>query len=429
MGKMSILAAAVLAASGTSAIAGTGFEWGGDVRFRIESIGDVSTHTNGTIDQLFNRDRIRLWASYAPDENIIFKARLTNEFRFYDEGRQVTDAWDPFNELVPDNLYLDLNKLGGGMLNLRVGRQDMFYGNGRVIADGTPLDGSRTFFFNAIKANVIFNAANKLDLLGIYNTYRDPLTLNQQEKVYLLEQGQDESALGLYGSNSQFEQFPFEYYWVFKHEDNSLMTDRKTKEDADFHTFGARVMPKFGSGVSGNLEVAIQSGDHGDANVGGSMLDASLTFAPEWGGSLKPSFTAGYYYLSGGDLAGQGNDESWHPIFSRWPQISELYLYSWVGSQYGVGGWTNLSAPFVGLDLVPFDQSTFKLRYYDLSADLADGPGGGDKRGDLITAQLTYNYTKNLKGHLIAEFLDTGDYYTPGTDDANYVRFQVEYSF
>ena len=77
MGKMSILAAAVLAASGTSAIAGTGFEWGGDVRFRIESIGDVSTHTNGTIDQLFNRDRIRLWASYAPDENIIFKAEYS----------------------------------------------------------------------------------------------------------------------------------------------------------------------------------------------------------------------------------------------------------------------------------------------------------------------------------------------------------------
>lgn len=422
MGKSSRLAMVLLAAGTTPVLGATGFDWGGDVRLRIESLGDIPTHTNANVDQLFNRDRIRLWASYAPDENMLFKIRLTNEFRFYDHGRQVTDAWDPFNEVVPDNIYADFNKLAGGMLNLRVGRQDLFYGNGRIIGDGTPLDGSRTFFFNAIKASLVFSDKYQLDLLGIYNEGRDSLTFNQQDKVALIEQ--DEAALGLYGKSNQFEQVPFEYYWIYKMEDGSR-TSYGAREDADFHTLGGRLMPKFGGGFSGNLEAAFQAGEHGNDDMEGTLLDLSLTYSPELWGSLKPAFTAGYYYLSGGTPG----EEGWHPVFSRWPQISELYLYSWIGSQYGVGGWTNLSAPFLGLDLVPFEQSSFKLRYYKMYADEADGPGGGDERGDLITAQINYNFSKNLKAHAIAEFLDSGDYYRPGTDDANYVRLQLEYLF
>jgi hypothetical protein len=103
MGKISALAAAVLAAGATSAWGANGFEWGGDVRLRVESLGYIPIQTNAFVNQLFNRDRFRLWGSYAPSDDILFKVRLTNEFRFYDEGRQVSKTWDPWNENVPDN--------------------------------------------------------------------------------------------------------------------------------------------------------------------------------------------------------------------------------------------------------------------------------------------------------------------------------------
>ena len=59
-----------------------------------------------------------------------------------------------------DNLYLDghgltadwLSKIGVETLDFRAGRQDLFdrghsiYGLDRIIAEGTPTDGSRSFF-------------------------------------------------------------------------------------------------------------------------------------------------------------------------------------------------------------------------------------------------------------------------------------------
>ena len=54
--------------------------------------------------------------------------------------------------------------------DLRIGRQDLMYGSGRLIADGTPMDGSRSFFMDALKATVKFDEKEKTDLLGIYDS-------------------------------------------------------------------------------------------------------------------------------------------------------------------------------------------------------------------------------------------------------------------
>lgn len=425
MGKKSLLAAAVLAFGTAPALAAEGFDWGGDFRFRITELGDIPS--NGPVfDQLFNRDRTRIWFNYGVSADTSFRLRLTNEFRFYDEGRQYTDKWDPINEIVPDQLYADFNNLAGGKLALRIGRQDLIYGTGKIILDGTPLDGSRTIYHNAIKASLMLDQ-HQIDFLGIYNEGEDSLAIdvNREQDISVIEQ--DESALGIYGKYNGIDQVPLEYYWIFKHEDGSL-TSYGAREDADFSTFGMHVMPKFGGGVSGNVEMAFQNGEHGDEDIDGAMLDASLTFSPEIWGSTKPAFVAGYYYLSGND-AGTADNEGWHPVFSRWPQISELYLYSFVGTQYSIGGWSNLSAPFIGLDLAPFSDAKFSLRWYKMYADEDDGPGTGDDRGDLVTATLKFKITDDLSGHLRAEWLGVGDYYAAGTDDATFLRLNLEYKF
>ncbi|MBP8284349.1 MAG: hypothetical protein KAX46_10645, partial [Chromatiaceae bacterium] len=170
MGKTSILATALLAAAATPALAAQGFSWGGDFRFRIESLNHIPTAIpTYEFYQLFNRDRTRLWAKYGFNEDIDFLARLTNEFRFFDtsDGRQDPGTWEFLGEVTPDQFYLDLRKLANGLITTRLGRQDFIYGTGKILADGTPLDGSRTFFADGAKVTFNFEG-HSLDLLGLY---------------------------------------------------------------------------------------------------------------------------------------------------------------------------------------------------------------------------------------------------------------------
>ena len=54
---------------------------------------------------------------------------------------------------------------------LRIGRQDFLgpdmYGEGFLLMDGSPADGSRTFYFNAAKLRWKINEKNSLDFVYI----------------------------------------------------------------------------------------------------------------------------------------------------------------------------------------------------------------------------------------------------------------------
>jgi hypothetical protein len=51
-----------------------------------------------------------------------------------------------------DNLYVQADKPGGLPVKLKLGRQDIVLGNGWLMLDGTPLDGSRTIYLDALRA-------------------------------------------------------------------------------------------------------------------------------------------------------------------------------------------------------------------------------------------------------------------------------------
>ncbi len=426
MGKTSLLAAAVLAVAATPALGAEGFSWGGDFRFRLEELNDIPANRPGfAFDMFYNRNRTRLWTKYGFNEDTDIFARLVNEFRIYDQARQDPGTWDPLGEVTPDQFYVDFRKLGGGLVDLRLGRQDFIYGTGKILADGTPLDGSRTFFADGIKATFNFEG-HSLDLLGMY-TAQQPMPVINNQDMNLLET--DQWATGLYGKYNRFEQIPFEYYWVYKHEDDTLTGYRATA-DADFSTFGLRIMPKFGHGFAGNLEVAAQTGSQGDEDIEGRMLDANLTFSPNILPSLKPQLIAGYYYLSGNDPDSSDN-ESWHPVYSRAPQANwgELLGYTLVGSQYSVFGWSNFSTPFVGLDLSPLQKTRLMLRYSWVGANEDDGLGDGTDRGNLFFALFTFEILPQLKGHLWGEWFEPGDYYASEAKNDSFLRLNLEYSF
>ena len=195
------------------------FKYGGDIRIRetvfdnIPIIADPPGVTRGGENNFF-RFRTRLWGEVAPVENLSLRVRAVNEFRLWhkpDEPSSLQRSnYDFPDEVVFDNLYLDVKNLLGDKLDLRIGRQDMIYGTGKVILEGTPKDGSRTIYMNAIKATWKGFDQATLDMFGIHNRSLDQIAINSADRDLTgftpANDGMTEDALGLYYKSKQFEQ-------------------------------------------------------------------------------------------------------------------------------------------------------------------------------------------------------------------------------
>ncbi len=418
------------------------FDWGGDIRLRGVSFDNipVSKDPPGVArggKNVFFRGRTRIWGEYTFSDFVLFKARLVNEFRSYEEGSG-KNTYDFPDEYVFDHLYFDLKNLLDGKLDLRIGRQDLMYGNGRVILDGNPLDGSRTIYFNAVKASVKWEKT-VADILGIWNKAEDELAINSQHRdlvglVGAYPTDMVESGGGIYLKNKSLEKMPFEAYYLYKNEsdyeywvpgkDGGPATKMVQPDDLDLHTLGVRLMPQFTESLSGNLEAAGQLGERGPQDVSGWMVDAKLSykFAVD---TVNPVGSVGIYHLSGDD-PDSADDEGWNPLFARWPQYSELYVY---GFDYdGAGRWSNLSMPYLGLDVPVCAKASLSLIGGWMMAPEENGPGGGNDRGFLGTCWFNYKLSDVWSGHVLAEFVDPGDYYKVD-DTAHFIRLEMMCTF
>jgi hypothetical protein len=409
------------------------FSWGGDFRFRVVSLNEIPVEagrnaSNKITESLFTRFRTRLWGQYVFNKDYKVKVRAVNEFRNYDNGKvNHTNSWRALDEVVFDELYLDVNNKFNGKFNFRLGRQGLIYGTGKVLLEANPLDGSRTIYHNAAKVSYKMNATNTLDAFYFNNPQQDTMAIHSSDRN--LNEWSEEGA-AIYGKNKSSKSFPFEYYYVYKDEKR----DAADGNPAHINTIGARIMPKFSSSLNGNFELASQWGSQAGMDKSGLMFDSVVNWKFMDTSSLKPTLSIGYYYLSGDDSSTTKN-EGWNPVLSRWPQFSELYLYSFIDGRggHGIGNWNNVSIPWIGLGLNLFKGTNLTVRYFNMSANeinTAANPGLGDKRGDLVTARLKYKINKSWYGHLVAEFLNPGDYYTSAMDNtAHFIRAEINYKF
>jgi len=416
------------------------FDWGGDIRLRGVTLDNIPISvdppgiTRGGRNVFF-RGRTRIWGQLAIAEGIDFRARLVNEFRSYEEGSG-TNSYDFPDEYVFDHLYLDFKNLFDDKLDLRIGRQDLIYGTGKVILDGNPLDGSRTIYFNAVKASLKLDKT-VVDILGIYNEAEDDLAFNTQHRDLVGLPGKYatdmvESGGGIYVKNKSIEKMPLEAYYLFKNESDYQFdvpgapdNPQKFPYDLDLHTLGVRLMPRFTDSLTGNLEAAGQIGERGPQDVNGWMVDANLSYTFPLCEKVNPSVSAGVYHLSGDD-PDTADDEGWNPLWSRWPQYSELYVYAYDAD--GAGRWSNVTMPYLSLG-VPFSpRASLDVLCGHMFAPEKNGPGGGDQRGTLITAWLKFKLNDAWSGHLLGEFVHPGDYYNVA-DTAHFVRVEFMCKF
>lgn len=417
------------------------FDAGADLRLRMENFDDIPISkdppgvTRGGKNTYY-RIRPRAWGQIAAPEHLLFKVRLTEEFRIYEQPANRQWQWP--DEAIVDNLYVDLTDLFGGAADLRIGRQDLVYGTGKVILEGTPKDGSRTIYMDAVKLTLKKLAPKTtVDVLGIYNQPENELAINSQNRDLTgFTSAYDdvtESGGGVYVKNNAAPDLPFEAYYLFKQEsdwDSGPATNRVHHDVLNLNTVGFRVMPKFGETVAGNLEAAYQFGEQGDADVSGTMIDALVKcrLAKEW----DPWAGLGWYYISGDDPSTSDN-EGWNPLWSRWPQYSELYVYAWDAD--GAARWSNVSMPYAEFSMTPSKRFKTYAQVGYMMAPEDNGPGDGDLRGwfyfvkgEFVIGNAMLSKRDKLTGHVWLEFIDPGDYYKV-EDTSYFVRFEMLYAF
>jgi hypothetical protein len=472
------------------------FSWGGDLRVRDEYFNNaLSLATDPSLSPLFApvheqnyfRYRGRIWFSLFPSNDLSLNVRLTAEPReftklstfdtFYDESGM---QW---RYGIIDNLNVQWKKPLDLPATLTVGRQDIFLGDGWLMGDGTPEDGSFTFFLDAVRFTYdLKDQHTTIDAIGLLQYARPDAwlpTIGYSGTVPGAPEGliltdQNEKGAILWIANKSLAEANLDGYFIYKHDTQLKPGDLPPAsfgDSASIYTVGGRVSAlledhwkysvegayQFGqkqdpelnmSGQNPELAPSAETTGFRDINAFGVHSSLGYLFKDEMNNQLSLSFE----FLSGDDPKTK-DDEMFDVLWGRWPSWSEMYqVYSTV-QETRPAQPANLIRFGPTWSLNPIKDMNFSLSYYALFAD-QDVPtrpfnqafyyngiipipalatatpfsNNGDFRGHYLQAVLKYKFTKNLSGLLLSEFLFPGDFYvTRGMMD--FLRAELMFTF
>jgi len=427
--------------------------WGAEFRLRqdyLESIMDL--RTQGRPDWDFFRLRSSLWGKVDLNEDMGAYLKLTNEAKYYMGSYkpfETSDSTSDSNrfdadELVIDNLYFDYKNIVGLPIDIRSGRQNFLgaYGEGFLILDGTPGDGSRTAYFNAVKTTWRINNSNSVDLLYI----SDPKTDQYLPSLYTAQSrslsayddnkrilnASNEQAVVVYGKSKISDNLLLEPYYVYK-EENPVGINPKL----NLNTLGARAVVTVGEWKMRG-EFAHQFGEYENnrdrRGNGGYVFLGQKYEKVTW----KPEWELGYVYLSGDD-PNTPQHEGWDPLFSRAPMWNEVYAYLFLPETIKDSGaipgyWTNLHLYIAGVKLALASTTNLAISYQYLRSDQVTSglnaamfSNNSKERGQLATVILNHSFTKQIDCLLQVEYFVPGKFYNDNVHNAALYRWQLQY--
>lgn len=405
------------------------FRYGADLRLRQEAFDNIPIMPGGVTrggNNNYFRIRPRVWGGIDfNDLNTSLDIRLINEFRHKNVGQESYKFPD---ELVIDNLYLTFTDWFGEGSKLRIGRQDAMLGSGRLFADGTAKDGSRSSYFDGVRLTLPIAEKRTLDIFGFYTQCEDDLAIGHEHRDVTGYAGgynsMDEVTAGVFYSDKAAEACQYGVYYVWKHDTAWVNAKGEHQANEDIHTVGFYLKPKFSDEFSADLELAYQYGEATD-------YDRNALFAC---GGLKYTIdpAAGFYvsanavYMSGDDSDTADEREDFNILFGRYPWISELMIFAFDGD--GVGTWNNLVQCYLETGYTFENKHKVKLTAGPLFAEEKNGAGGGSERGWLGTAKYSFPLIDNVNCYVLGEVLDPGDYYNSGKT-AYFLRWEIMLKF
>lgn len=446
---VSLASLAAVEPAGQAVASVPSFDPGADLRLRQVFIGNVGLNDQSpTADRTFQRYRGRVWGIYTPTERVVAAARLMWEGRHYNKPKENQWPVPGFETWYDGGLFFDLlevafNDIAGSPLSVKVGRQEIMLGNGWLVLEGTPLDGSRTFYFDAVRATYqarsIGTTVDVIYLNQDATTDRFPQPLNG---VIEDQSEQYETGAILYARNKGlFKDTEFDGYLIYKDStpDNTPGTIR-VNNGAPFpspadsgvaYSVGMRAESKPTPHWAWRAEGAYQWGTRNNADLDAFGFNGRATY--HLGDPLANRVHLGYEFLTGNEPDSQGT-QAFDPLWGRWPQWSELMIYQWP-LESRVGEATNLSRLNLGWAIQAHPTTLVTLDYHGLWADemttrtpaqLVNLSGESRFRGHLAAGWIKTKLSKHVAAHLVAEYFWPGDYYAENRrDSAYFVRAEL----
>ena len=412
------------------------FSWGADFRARTIWSDNMTTLDDETPnhERHFQRYRSRVWGTLKPTEDIDVNVRFVWEPRVIQKGPRPNGPvnsryiWD---EVVFDRFNVTLRNVADLPLTLVLGRQDILLGNGWLVIDGTPLEGTRTLFFDAVRAT--WDARDidtKFDVIYIDNDDDNDRWVRPFNQTGQTVMEQDERGLIFYVTNTSLEKATIEGFYIYKHD-----TPRAARgNDSELHTVGGRTVTQLTDNLTWRGEGAYQWGEQNNMSLRAFAVNNRVTYACK--DPLDNRFHVDYEFLSGDDPDSAGSIQSFDPLWGRYPQWSELYFYTVAMERGRPGEVTNLHRLAFGWQCKPADPLTFRTRYHLLWSDEntnranARFTRGGSFRGQLLEGKLSYKFCERVSGHLVGEAFFPGNFYSSAANEpALFFRYELMFTW
>lgn len=451
------------------------FDGGVSLVARQELYNRMPTYGGMAVMENLFRFREWIWGEARWRGDYALNIKFANEWQKFIAHRDQRSSYTWPDELVLAGLYFEAKNLFDDSLDLRVGRQDLMgFGSWRIFGDGTPGDGFRTFYTDALLATWRITPEHTLRLFGIvqepenflalgppHGTKYPERQLNQRE---VAAEGSLESAVGLYHTTTLVDPAaPLDLYAIWKREEDYRYRNA-TRPGRSIWTQGVRFRPGLGQKIAAEIEAAFQTGrtdDGRDICAWMFYSQAKYTFPRAPFLPVQPWLGGGFFALSGDSDPNQGTVTDWNPLWGRHPYFSELLLWGQINYVNGMGNWCNLLYPSLqgGLSFRPdegtegvFQAAPGRMHFANAhriffhtgplftlvpNSELHANGGEGQYYGWLGVAQYNFMLVKNLFGSrgdlgglIRGEFLVPGEYTgLEGEKPAYFLRLQLDFVY
>jgi hypothetical protein len=272
----------------------------GQVRIRPEfrhNLSLVVPATPSAIDEDFSvLLRSRFGLKFAPIDGLSFFVQGQDAREFAEETTAAATTLGDDEGFDLHQGYVDYTQIGGSHFSIRLGRQEISFGDSRLVGNG-----EWTNFGRAFDAGLFtFDNDNfKVDLLAAMTNK----TAGAGDTQYFG---------GLYGTWKKFPGGTLDaYYLLLQDNDGAAGALAGTGNTLSVHTIGTRLAAKHGK-VDYNVEGAVQVGKFGSNKILAYAGHGNLGFTFE--DDLKPRLAVEYNYASGED-GGAGTYTKFNNLF------------------------------------------------------------------------------------------------------------------
>jgi hypothetical protein len=375
----------------------TPFTFSGELRVRAEAR-DNADFNSDRLDgaaQVFNR--VRFGAAREFEHGVKVFLQLQDSRIWGEEGSSL----NALGQVDLHQAYLQIEHIAGLPFDLRLGRQQLSFGNERLVGKYDWHNAGRAF--DALRVQWSGNG-HELDLwLAQVRDHTAPLVARNQEFA------------GAYFSSQRLLPFTLDAYWLLLYDARNFesvanpATPGRQDEPSyglTLHTLGLRLSRTNGRRLQFDFEGAYQFGGRGfqDIRAYGLVLDAGYVFTMK----CKPALRLGYVLGSGDAQSSDGKNETFANLFPS--------AHGFLGAM-DYASWSNVSAAYFGFSFSPRAKLSFGADYYVLALQnehdawyRAGGftigtppeyyrqavPGAGKRLGREIDAHADYVYRERL---------------------------------